>query len=89
MHRVRDTASAKGRGLLRFLFLRERPLRGIADQALAAWVPTVEPQHVSGNCRLVDKYEVGRVKKALLANPASACTRHVGSLALRRLQTFF
>src|SRR3984893_1607743 len=42
--------------------------RGIADQALAAWVPTVEPQHVSGDCRLVDKYEVGRIKKALLPN---------------------
>src|ERR1700731_3106713 len=28
--------------------------RGIADQALAAWVPTVEPQHVGGDCRLVD-----------------------------------
>ena len=40
--------------------------RGIADQALAAWVPTVEPQHVGGDCRLVDKYEVGRIKKALL-----------------------
>src|ERR1700731_1686749 len=39
--------------------------RGIADQALAAWVPTVEPQHVDGDCRLVDKYEVGRIKKAL------------------------
>src|SRR5271165_1733641 len=46
--------------------------RGIADQALAAWVPTVEPQHVGGDCRLVDKYEVGRIKKALLPNPASA-----------------
>src|SRR5437660_3186086 len=38
--------------------------RGIADQALAAWVPTVEPQHVSGDCRLVDKYQVGWIKKA-------------------------
>src|SRR6202790_4070340 len=46
--------------------------RGIADQALAAWIPTVEPQHVSGDCRLVDKYEVGRIKKTLLPNPASA-----------------
>src|SRR6202165_67263 len=42
--------------------------RGIADQALAAWVPTVEPQHVGGDCRLVDKYEVGRIKKALFPN---------------------
>jgi hypothetical protein len=63
--------------------------RGIADQALAAWVPTVEPQHVGGDCRLVDKYEVGRIKKALLPNPASARAGDVGALALCRPQTFF
>jgi len=63
--------------------------RGIADQALAAWVPTVEPQHVGGDCRLVDKYEVGRIKKALLPNPASARAGDVGALPLCRPQTFF
>src|SRR5580700_5827792 len=63
--------------------------RGIADQALAAWVPTVEPQHVGGDCRLVDKYEVGRIKKALLPNPASARAGDVGALPLCRAQTFF
>jgi hypothetical protein len=63
--------------------------RGIADQALAAWVPTVKPQHVGGDCRLVDKYEVGRIKKALLPNPASARAGDVGALALCRPQTFF
>src|SRR6202048_5198108 len=63
--------------------------RGIADQALAAWVPTVEPQHVGGDCRLVDKYEVGRIKKALLPNPAPASAGDVGALALCRPQTFF
>src|SRR3979490_2214097 len=63
--------------------------RGIADQALAAWVPTVEPQHVSGDCRLVDKYEVGRIKKALLPNPASARAGDVGALALCRPPPFF
>src|ERR1700726_3205237 len=63
--------------------------RCIADQALATRIPTVEPHHVGGHCCFIDKYEVGRVNKASLANPASACTRHVGSLALRRPQTFF
>src|ERR1700719_2794610 len=63
--------------------------RGIADQALAAWVPTVEPQHVSGDCRLVDKYEVGRIKKALLPNPASARAGDVGALPLCRPADFF
>jgi hypothetical protein len=32
---------------------------------------------------------VGRIKKALLANPASASASHVGSLALCRPQAFF
>jgi hypothetical protein len=65
------------------------PHRDIADQALAAGVPSVEPHHIGSDCRLVDKYEVGWVKKALLANPASASASHVGSLALCRPQTFF
>jgi hypothetical protein len=63
--------------------------RGIADQALAAWVPTVEPQHVGGDCPLVDKYEVGRVKKALLPNPAPARASQVGALALCARRLFF
>ena len=62
--------------------------RGIADQALAAWLPTVEPQHVGGDCRLVDKYEVGRIKKALLPNPASAPATSARFRSCRP-QTFF
>jgi len=65
------------------------PIGASLDQAIAAWVPTVEPQHVGGDCRLVDKYEVGRIKKALLPNPASARARDVGALPLCRPQTFF
>src|SRR5215469_1012398 len=65
------------------------PHGGIADQALSASAPTVEPQHVGGDCSFVDKYQVGRVKKALLAYPAPARASHVGSLALCRLQAFF
>ena len=42
-----------------------------------------------GDCRLVDKYEVGRIKKALLPNPASARAGDVGALPLCRPQTFF
>jgi hypothetical protein len=41
------------------------------------------------DCRLVDKYEVGRIKKALLPNPASARAGDVGALPLCRPQTFF
>ena len=65
------------------------PHRGIADQALSARAPTVEPQHVGGDCGFVDKYEVGRIKKALLAYPAPARESYVGSLALCRSQAFF
>lgn len=62
---------------------------GIADQALSAWAPTVEPQHVGGDGGFVDKYEVGRVKKALFAYPAPARASHVCSFALcRRPQAF-
>src|SRR3974390_1717291 len=65
------------------------PHGGIADQALSAWAPPVEPQHVGGDCGFVDKYEVGRIKKALLAYPAPARASHVGSLAFCRPQAFF
>src|SRR5216683_956868 len=37
----------------------------IADQTLSTRIPTIEPHHVGGHCRFIDKYEVGRVKKAL------------------------
>src|SRR5256885_10096015 len=63
--------------------------RGITDQALSARVPAIEPYHVGGDCRLVDKYEAGRVKKPLLPNPASACAGDVGPPPLCRPQTFF
>src|SRR6516165_9238017 len=65
------------------------PHGDIADQALSAWVPTIEPHHVGGDCGFIDKYEVSRVKKALLANPAPARTSYVSSLPLCRAQAFF
>jgi len=54
----------------------------------SARVPTVGPHHVGADCSFVDKYKAGGVKQALLADPASARPSHVGSLPLRRLQTF-
>src|SRR6202023_3297844 len=41
------------------------PHRGITDQALSARAPTVEPHHIGSDCRLVDKYETGRVKNTV------------------------
>ena len=61
----------------------------IRDQAFSARAPAVQAHHIGGECRLVDKYEAGGIKPALLADPASARTSHVGALALLRLQTFF
>src|SRR6266849_4509052 len=65
------------------------PHRHIPDQALSARVPTVGTHHVGGDCSFVDKYKVGGVKQALLADPASARPSHVGSLALCPPADFF
>ena len=61
----------------------------VRDQALAARAPTLEPHHIGGNCGLVDEYQPGGIKPALLADPAAACASHVGALSLCRLQAFF
>src|SRR5208337_5264604 len=44
--------------------------------------------HIGGDCCLVDKYEAGGIKPALLTDPASARASHVGALALLRPQAF-
>jgi hypothetical protein len=61
----------------------------VRDQAFAAGAPAVKAHHIGGHRRFVDKYEAGRVKQALLANPASARASHIGALALLRPQGFF
>src|SRR5215813_5861650 len=65
------------------------PHRRVRDQAFSARAPAVQAHHIGGDCRLVDKYEAGGIKPALLADPASARASHVGALALLRPQTFF
>jgi len=61
----------------------------VSDQAFSARAPAVQAHHIGGDCRLVDKYEAGGIKPALLTDPASAQASHVGALALLRPQTFF
>src|SRR5215471_20865206 len=61
----------------------------VRDQAFSAGAPAVQAHHIGGDCRLVDKYEAGGIKPALLADPASTRASHVGALALLRPQTFF
>jgi len=61
----------------------------VCDQAFSARVPAVQAHHIGGDCRLVDKYEAGGIKPALLTDPASTRASHVGALALLRPQAFF
>jgi hypothetical protein len=62
---------------------------GIRNEALSARAPAVKPHHIGGDGALIDKYEAGRIKPALFADPASARASYVGSLPLCRLQAFF
>jgi hypothetical protein len=61
----------------------------LADKAFSAWAPTVGTDHVGGDGSFIDKYKASGVKQPLLADPASARPRHVGSLSLRGAQAFF
>src|SRR5271165_5513714 len=60
----------------------------VRDQAFSAGAPAVQAHHIGGDCCLVDKYEAGGIKPALLTDPASARASHVGALALLRPQAF-
>ena len=48
-----------------------------------------QPHHVGADRSLVDKHQAGRIKHALLSDPAPARAGHVRSLPLRGLQAFF
>jgi hypothetical protein len=65
------------------------PVRRVADQSSAPRRSTVEPHHLGGGGSLVDKHQSGRVKQALLSNPATARAGDVGASLLRGVQTFF
>jgi len=65
------------------------PMRHAINQPHATWCATVEPHHVRADCRLVEKYQPGGIKQALLSNPAAARQRHVCAMLFRRPQAFF
>jgi len=65
------------------------PMRHAINQPHATWCATVEPHHVRADCRLVEKYQPGGIKQALLSNPAPARQRHVRAMLFRRPQAFF
>jgi hypothetical protein len=61
----------------------------LANKAFPARAPTVGTDHVGGDGSFIDKYKASGVKQPLLADPASALPRHVGSLSLCGAQAFF
>ena len=64
-------------------------VRRVADQPLSARTPPSKPNHAGVRPRFVDKYQSGRVKHALVANPAPARAGHVRAMLLGRVQRFF
>src|SRR6516164_10080315 len=51
--------------------------RHVIDQSHPAWTTTVEPHHVGVHAGLVDKYQLGRIKQALLTDPFAARPRYI------------
>src|SRR5665647_1960618 len=64
-------------------------VRHATDQPLAAWATAAKPHHFSIGRSLVDEHQTGRIKHALLSNPATARPSDVCSFLLRRAQAFF
>src|SRR5450759_4237343 len=63
-------------------------VRHATDQPLAAWATAAKPPHFSIGRSLVDEHQTGRIKHALLSNPATARPSDVCSFLLRRAQAF-
>jgi len=60
-----------------------------ADHPDATWSASPQPCQIGADRRLVDKYQPGRIKHALLSYPTSARSRHICSLPFGSLQAFF
>jgi len=65
------------------------PVRHAADQSLAAWTASPEPNHMGADAGFIEEDQRGRIQKALLPDPAPASAGHVLSLLFRRAQAFF
>jgi hypothetical protein len=61
----------------------------VADQSLAARTAASQPHHRGAGACLVDKHQLRGIKHALLSHPTSARMGHLGTLLLRRVQSFF
>src|SRR5665647_2179437 len=64
-------------------------VRHATDQSLAAWATAAQPHHFCIGRGLVDEHQSGRIKHALLSNPAPARPSDVCPFLLRRAQAFF
>ena len=63
--------------------------RGTPDQLGASRTATPKPHHLGGDRSLVNKHQPGRIKHALLSDPAPARPGHVGAMLFCRPQTLF
>src|ERR1700681_3311543 len=63
--------------------------RGTPDHLDASRTATPKSHHPGGDRSLVNKHQPGRIKHALLSNPAPARPGHVGALLFCRPQTLF
>src|SRR5450755_2062501 len=64
-------------------------VRHATDQSLAAWATAAKPHHFCIGRGLVNEHQSGRIKHALLSNPAPARPSDVWPFLLRRAQAFF
>lgn len=64
-------------------------VRHTADQSLAAWAASPEPNHMGADTGFIEEDQRGRIQQALLSDPAPARLGHVLSLLFRRAQAFF
>src|SRR5690349_3486354 len=65
------------------------PVRGVADQALAARAASMQPHHVRGGRGLVDEHQRRRVEEVLLPDPAPTRPSHIRPRLLAGVQNLW
>jgi hypothetical protein len=54
--------------------------RGASDQFDSSWAAAIEPHHLGGDRRFIDKHQPGGIKHSLLTHPVSTRLDHVGAV---------
>ena len=62
---------------------------GAPDQLDSSWAATIEPHHLGGDRRFIDKHQPGGIKHSLLTHPASTRLCHVGAVLFLCPQILF